>query len=166
MLFAITALIIIILYLLIRGIAKRTAPRYMPPWPVKVYYPDPKKRKKASHSPETKSEAIKEEGKGGEAVNQNISPSGDILSENTSLPPKPSINEVGYPRRVINVSEIINSKFDSPTQYIYAERIPIPDHDEAVYREAERLQIMRANRIAEERNQRYLAQKRYEQYGK
>jgi hypothetical protein len=52
------------------------------------------------------------------------------------------------------------------SEQIHVERRPIPEHDEEVYREAERLRIQKLKRLAEERSQRYLAQKRYEERGR
>ncbi len=75
-------------------------------------------------------------------------------------------NEFRRPRRPVHIKDIVNSKFNSLPEWRLIERTPISEHDEEVYREAERLRILRESGVAEERNRRYRAQRQNQRYDK
>lgn len=88
-------------------------------------------------------------------------------TESFSASPRiPRINEFYRPRRPVNLKDIVNSKFNYRPERKRIKRTPIPEYDEEVYREAERLRVQKESRIAEERNRRWFAQKQFERDGK
>jgi hypothetical protein len=150
MLFIIFALLIFIMICFIaesvpqnsRGHVNRNSPRYRARKPPQIWYPKHDK-KIANTFPQTNT----------------AEPSSDI-------PCAPCINEFRRPRRAVPIKDMLNSKFNFRPERKQIERTPISEHDEEVYRKAERLRIQRENLIAEERNRRYFTQKQFERYGK
>jgi hypothetical protein len=122
--------------------AAKKAPPFLPVQPAQIYYP--KQEKKIVDTPAQAA----------------------TVEAPLDLPSVPFVNEFRRPRRPVHIKDIVNSKFNFSPERKRVDRTSIPEHDEAVYREAERLRILRESQIVEERNRRYLAQKQSERYHK
>jgi hypothetical protein len=142
-----------------RGRANQNSPKYIVRRPAQVYYPNHKKKVESVSPQVTTSAPAAESQKAHDSESGVIEPISD-------LPRAPRINEFRRPRRAVHIKDIANSKFNYAPERKQIERTPISEHDERVYREAERLRIQRENRITEERNRRWFAQKEFERYHK
>jgi hypothetical protein len=168
----------------IGSLSKREAQPYISDRPAEIYYPSKQKKKETVPPQASKAEVVKAttppaltktniveeiaplEVSKAEIVEE-VAPAPEAINETqVVLPRPPCVNEFRRPRRAVNFKDISNSKFNYAPERNRAKRVPIPEHDEEVYREAERLRLLKARRLAEERNQRYLAQKRYEEHSR
>src|SRR5687768_11270697 len=119
----------LILCVLVSVLPDREAPRNMPARPAEIYYPNQLKKKESHPSQPSRLVRVEEATPPQEAIT-NVPP---------TLPRPPCINEFRRPRRAVRFQDILNSKFNYAPERNSAERVPIPQHDVEVYREAERL---------------------------
>jgi hypothetical protein len=166
-----TLLIFIILCLAIESIqsnskdrATKKSPRYMARRPAQIYYP---KLKKKEENVTSQADTTKVSSENSTIESQKASPPETTeIKPSSDFPCAPRINEFRRPRRAVPIKDMLNSKFNFRPERKQIERTPIPEHDEEVYRQTERLRIQRESSIAEERNRRWFTQKQFERYNK
>jgi hypothetical protein len=152
----------------VRSVSKRQSRPYISGRPAEIYYPTQHKKKETvppqASRVEIEQETISPTANMEEIVEDSSPMRADIIERPSGLPRLLCVNEFRRPRRAVSIKDITNSKFNYKPERKQVERTLISAYDEEVYREAEKSRIRRENRLAEERNQRYLAQKQLENY--